>query len=73
MCIQTRLHYWRSNLRLTHEQLESFCQYLNPNEGVHQHADGTFWWYDETQADEFGGFETFEEALASLIGYCKQL
>ncbi len=65
---------WRSNLSInTAEAIEKFCAFKDENRGVHQHADGTYWWYDETQADEFGGFETFEAALASLTKYCKQL
>jgi len=65
--------HWQSSLNLTDIERDNFCQYKNINNGIHQHDDGTYWWYDETQADEFGGFILFEDALESLIEYCKTL
>jgi len=64
---------WASNLCKTREEREAFCQFKDENDGIHQHVDGTYWWYDEIQANEFGGFITFEEAKASLTEYHNML
>lgn len=64
---------WRSNLGLTSEQVEKFCQFVDESHGVHKHDDGGYWFYDETQADEYGPFQSSEEAQAALVDYCKHL
>jgi hypothetical protein len=52
---------------------EPVCEYLfqltegNP---LHEHKDGTWWFYEETWAFENGPFPTYEEAEAALEAYC---
>jgi len=41
--------------------------------GVHQHTGGLWWFTDEIQVDEFGGFCTKEEAEQSMRNYAEQL
>lgn len=60
---------WRSNIVDTPEEIEAFCQMLNDDQGVHQHTNGLWWFYDETGADEFGGYVTKEECLESATRY----
>jgi hypothetical protein len=40
---------------------------------VHQHKDGSWWWCDEGWVDEFGPFDTKEEAEQSCLKYCKEV
>jgi hypothetical protein len=42
---------------------------LNGNP-LHEHRDGTWWFYEETWVFENGPFPTFEEAEAALEAYC---
>ncbi len=38
---------------------------------LHQHVDGSWWYYDETWAYENGPFETQKEGADSLQEYCE--
>lgn len=52
---------------------EPVCDYLfQSTEGnpLHEHKDGTWWFYEETWAFENGPFPTYEEANAALEAYC---
>jgi hypothetical protein len=40
---------------------------------VHQHVDGTYWWYDETWADEYGPFVTQLAAEDSCKAYATEV
>ena len=40
---------------------------------VHQHKDGTWWWYDETWADENGPYETKDAALLAMKKYVEEM
>lgn len=60
---------WQSAIVESEAEREAFCQMLNEVDGVHQHSNGLWWFYDETGADEFGGFVTKEEALESAKCY----
>lgn len=64
---------WRSNIVENTREAEEFCQLLNLDQGVHQHSNGLWWFYDETGADEFGGYVTKEEALESAARYGEML
>lgn len=41
-------------------------------ESLHQHDDGSWWWYTETWTDEYGPYDTKELAEADLRKYCKE-
>lgn len=64
---------WRSNIRETPREIEAFCQMLEEDQGLHRHSDGLWWFYDETGADEFGGYVTKQEALESAKRYGEAL
>jgi len=55
---------------------ESICKHTTPGqpdfEGnpLHTHADGTWWFYEETWTFENGPFPTYEEAETALEAYC---
>lgn len=40
---------------------------------VHQHANGLWWFDDETWSDEFGGYVTEEECADACRRYAKEL
>lgn len=67
---QARIHglYWRSQINPPLDP-EKFCKLNNHADGVHQHDDGLWWFYDESGADEFGGYTDREECLAALQAY----
>lgn len=46
------------------------CNYSGDGNPLHEHADGTFWFYEETWAYENGPFPTYEEAYNALSEYC---
>lgn len=52
---------------------EDICNYSGDGNPLHEHVDGTFWYYDETWAFENGPFDTRIEANASLESYCKEI
>jgi hypothetical protein len=64
---------WRSQLKLTDEEIEKFCRHTDWTKGVHKHKDGTYWWYDELESDECGPFLTFLEAHNALKKYAESL
>jgi len=41
-----------------------------PGNPIHEHEDGSWWFYDECWQMENGPFTTFEEALKALGEYC---
>ncbi len=49
---------------------EPLCNYTEGGP-LHQHADSTWWYYDETWAFENGPFETQELGADSLQEYCE--
>ncbi len=52
---------------------EQICNYLDnlvDGNPVHEHKDGTWWFYEETWTFENGPFPTYEEAEAALEAYC---
>ena len=40
---------------------------------LHQHPDGTWWWYEETWAEEHGPYSTEAEAKDALLTYCREV
>lgn len=50
---------------------EPICTYdcLDGNP-LHQHKDGSWWFYDETWALENGPYESFEDGSTALEAYC---
>jgi hypothetical protein len=44
-----------------------------PGNPLHQHADESWWFYEETWNLEQGPFATYEEAYSSLAEYCTAL
>jgi hypothetical protein len=58
---------------LLRPRAEDPCNYSGDGNPLHEHADGTFWYYDETWAFENGPFDTRVEANASLESYCKEI
>lgn len=49
------------------------CDYplhLTDSNPLHEHKDGTWWFYEEMWAFENGPFPTFEEAASALEAYC---
>ncbi len=56
------------------EDTEHKCTCVTGNPlNVHQHEGGLWWFTDETQANEFGGFCTQAEAEESAARYARQL
>ncbi len=53
---------------------ELVCTYSesNDNDGnpLHQHKDGSWWFYNETWAFENGPYESFEDGSVALEAYC---
>jgi hypothetical protein len=52
---------------------EPVCEYLfqiADGSPLHEHKDGTWWFYEETWTFENGPFPTYEEAVAALEAYC---
>ena len=41
-------------------------------EPIHQHDDGSWWWYDETWVEEHGPYSTIEEANLAITKYCRE-
>jgi hypothetical protein len=52
---------------------EPFCNYSGDGNPLHEHTDGTWWYYDETWAYENGPFATYELGYESLALYCADL
>lgn len=42
---------------------------VSPPDPVHQHKDGTWWFYDELWVDEYGPFKDEAEAKTHLQAY----
>lgn len=52
--------------------VEPVCTFSNADGNpVHVHADGSWWFYDETWAYENGPFESKELADGELVKYCE--
>lgn len=48
-------------------------QNLLPPNPVHSHSDGTWWFYEETWADENGPYTSEIECIAKLESYCREV
>ena len=46
------------------------CEHTKGENPLHEHADGTWWFYDATWVAEAGPFLTSEDAYAGLKSYC---
>ncbi len=46
------------------------CNFEGGPDPLHEHADGTFWFYEETWALENGPFPTYDDAYNALAEYC---
>jgi hypothetical protein len=46
------------------------CEHPKSGDPLHEHADGTWWFYDITWVAEAGPFLTYEDAYAGLKSYC---
>jgi hypothetical protein len=46
------------------------CNHDGNRDPLHQHEDGTFWFYEETWTLENGPYATHEEAYNALAEYC---
>jgi hypothetical protein len=46
------------------------CNFEGGPDPLHEHADGTFWFYEETWSLENGPFPTYDEAYDALAEYC---
>jgi hypothetical protein len=46
------------------------CNFEGGPDPLHEHADGTFWFYEETWSLENGPFPTYDEAYNALAEYC---
>lgn len=46
------------------------CVYPKDGDPLHEHTDGTWWFYDATWVAEAGPFLTFEDAYVGLKSYC---
>jgi hypothetical protein len=44
----------------------------NPNP-IHEHTDGTWWFWDEVWCEEHGPYETKEACTVELDKYCKEV
>ncbi len=66
--------YWASELS-KYRECDGMKRLPSGNlDPVHQHsADETWWWYDETWADELGPFLTREEAQQSCERYAREV
>jgi hypothetical protein len=56
--------------------LPPICTYLERMEGgdpLHEHADGTWWFYEQNFQMENGPYESWDEAHACLVTYCELL
>jgi hypothetical protein len=49
------------------------CDYAGDMGPLHQHSDGSFWYYDETWSFENGPFENSITAEDSLMAYCQDV
>ena len=49
----------------------TFDETAEPNNPVHRHEDGTWWFYEETWADENGPYDTLELCNWALKEYVK--
>lgn len=46
------------------------CNYVSDGNPLHEHTDGTWWFYEETWAFENGPYLTYEDGYDALEGYC---
>jgi hypothetical protein len=46
------------------------CNFEGGPDPLHEHGDGTFWFYEETWTLENGPFPTYDEAYNALAEYC---
>jgi len=65
------LHWSNGGLECRTERWQRNAQGVLPS--VHQHVDGTYWWYDETWADEYGPFVTQLAAEDSCKAYATEV
>jgi hypothetical protein len=49
------------------------CDSVKPPDPVHSHPDSTWWFYEETWADENGPYSTEEECRTMLLKYCREV
>lgn len=52
---------------------EPVCNYSGDGNPLHEHADGSWWFYDETWAYENGPYENYDLGWAGLEAYCVEL
>lgn len=57
-------------VELLRPETKPICNFEGGNDPLHEHEDGTFWFYEETWAMENGPFPTYEEAYNALAEYC---
>lgn len=50
-----------------------FCNYSGDGNPLHEHADGTWWFYEETWIYESGPYDTLDLGWAALTEYCEKL
>jgi hypothetical protein len=55
---------------LLRDKSKPVCNFEGGPDPLHEHADGTFWFYEETWALENGPFSTYDEAYNALAEYC---
>lgn len=58
-------------LELLRPPVEPECTYQNTDGNpLHEHKDGTWWFYEETWALESGPYESFDDGYTALEAYC---
>ena len=60
-----------ANPELLKKPTAPVCGYLGDAGPLHEHADGTWWFYEETWAFENGPFESWEDGDNALEAYCR--
>jgi hypothetical protein len=49
---------------------DAICTYNGDGNPLHEHKDGSWWFYNETWAFENGPYESFEDGSTALEAYC---
>lgn len=49
---------------------EPVCNFEGGSNPLHEHKDGSWWFYDETWSAENGPYESFEDGSTALEAYC---
>jgi hypothetical protein len=49
---------------------DAVCTYNGDGNPLHEHKDGSWWFYNETWAFENGPYESFEDGSTALEAYC---